>query len=334
MKAQQRSRSKLGMEVLMWVSHAERPLHVDELCHALGVEEGSVDLNIRNIPTIETLLACSLGLVIIEKSSSTVRLVHYILQEYLQHNPNLFLNPHSLIAEVCLTYPNFRHIRNLSLAPCSIPPTAPFIEYASRYWGAHARRETTERVKTLALKLLDGYEKHISLKILLLHGVNIWDWLFYPKNSLKGFTGLHCAAYFGCVEITAALLETSTGKWDVQATDFHGNTALTWAAKRGHEGVVRLLLERKDVDANTPDTKYGRTPLSWAAENGHEGIVRMLLERNDLNPKIANTGHGRTPLLWAAQDRHEEAGAAGTERRQSRKSVFARPNTSPAGCQE
>jgi len=36
MKAQPGGRSKLGMEVLMWVSHAERPLHVNELCHALG----------------------------------------------------------------------------------------------------------------------------------------------------------------------------------------------------------------------------------------------------------------------------------------------------------
>ena len=36
--------SKLGMEVLMWVSHAERPLQVNELCHALGVE-GSEDLD-------------------------------------------------------------------------------------------------------------------------------------------------------------------------------------------------------------------------------------------------------------------------------------------------
>ena len=46
--------SNLGMEVLMWVSHAERPLHVDELCHALGIE-GSEDLDIRNIPTVEIL---------------------------------------------------------------------------------------------------------------------------------------------------------------------------------------------------------------------------------------------------------------------------------------
>ena len=37
MKAQPRSQSKLSMEVLMWVSHVERPLHVDELYQALGV---------------------------------------------------------------------------------------------------------------------------------------------------------------------------------------------------------------------------------------------------------------------------------------------------------
>src|SRR5437588_8943586 len=162
LKAQRRSRSKLGMDVLMWVSHSERPLHVDELCHALGVEEGSVDLNTENIPAIETLLACCLGLVTVEKSSSTVRLVHYTLQEHLSDNPNLFLKPHSMIAEVCLTYLNFRHVRDFSPALDSAPPTAPFVEYASCHWGTHARRETTESVKYLALKLLDGYDKHIA----------------------------------------------------------------------------------------------------------------------------------------------------------------------------
>src|SRR5437879_1190925 len=137
----------------MWVSHSERPLHVDELRHALGVEEGSLDLNIENIPAIETLLACSLGLVTIEKSSSTVRLIHYTLQEYLSHNPNLFFQPHSMIAEVCLTYLNFRHVMGFSPTLRSAPPTAPFVEYASCYWSTHARRETTEGVKKLALKL-------------------------------------------------------------------------------------------------------------------------------------------------------------------------------------
>jgi len=154
----------------MWVSYAERSLHVDELCHDLGVE-GSIDFDIGNIPAIETLLACSLGLVTVERSSSAVRLVHYTLQEHLSNNANLFPNPHSIIAEVCLTYVNFPHMRSFPPSLRSAPPTAPFVLYASCYWGTHARFETSEKVKTLALKLLNGYGKHISTKVLLFHGV-------------------------------------------------------------------------------------------------------------------------------------------------------------------
>ena len=129
-KVSEGGKSTLGMEVLMWVSHAKRPLHVNELCHALGVE-GSEDLATRNIPKIVTLLAFTLGFVTVEKSSFTVRLVHYTLQEHLSNNTELFPNAHLIITEVCLTYLNFPHVRGISPAFCSVPPTAPFVKYAS-----------------------------------------------------------------------------------------------------------------------------------------------------------------------------------------------------------
>jgi len=37
-REQKGDQSRLGMEVGMWVSHSERSLRIDELCHALGVE--------------------------------------------------------------------------------------------------------------------------------------------------------------------------------------------------------------------------------------------------------------------------------------------------------
>ena len=51
----------------------------------------------------------------------------------------------------------------------------------------------------------------------------------------------------------------------------------------------------------SPDAadRSGRTPFSWAAESGNGEIVRMLLERNDVNPHTADEG-GRTPFLWTA----------------------------------
>jgi len=69
-KGQKGGRSRLGMEALMWVSKSERPLRTSELCHALGVKTGSHDLSIESIPTIRTLLACSLGLITVEASST------------------------------------------------------------------------------------------------------------------------------------------------------------------------------------------------------------------------------------------------------------------------
>ena len=301
MQAQPRSRSKLGMDALMWVSHAERPLRVDELCHALGVE-GSTDLDAHNIPKIETLLACSLGLVTVEKSSSTVRLVHYTLQEHLTNNTNLFPNPHSIIAEVCLTYLNFPQVRDFSPTLRSVPPAAPFVEYASCHWGTHARSETTENVKNLALRLLDEYDKHISSKLLLLHGIRAEEQPLDKEDTPRGFTGLHGAAYLGCEEIVVALLEANEG--DVWATDIRGNVPIAWASRRGHEGVVRVLLERSYINSDTPGSDYGSAPLLWAAENGHEGVVSILLERSDVNPDKPD-GLGRTPLSWASESGHE-----------------------------
>jgi len=50
-----------------------------------------------------------------------------------------------------------------------------------------------------------------------------------------------------------------------------------------HEGAVRMLLERSDVNTNNADN-WGQEPLSLAAMYEHEGIVRMLQKRNDANP--------------------------------------------------
>jgi len=223
-----------------------------------------------------------------------LRLIHYTLQEYLSHSSDLFLKPHSMISEVRLTCLNLQHVRDFSPTRGSTPSTILFVEYASCYWGTHARRETTESVKRLALELLDGYDKHISSKMPILHWMDRWDRPLDQEDSPRGPSGLHCAAYLKCEDITVALLEMN--KWDIQATDFNGNTATIWAARRGYEGVERILLERSDINPHKAVTRYGRIPLSRAAGNGHEAVVRMLLERSDVDPSMADTEDGQTPL--------------------------------------
>jgi len=71
-KAQDGEKVKLAMTTLMWICHSERPLLVDELCHALAVEIGSTHFNSDNVPATETLLACCQGLVMVDREASTV----------------------------------------------------------------------------------------------------------------------------------------------------------------------------------------------------------------------------------------------------------------------
>ena len=307
LSAQAESKSRLGLKVLMWVLNSQRPLGVGELCHALGVEIGSVDLDPKNVPTLRTLLSSCLGLVTVEASSRTFRLVHFTLKEHLVNHPTLFNNfhnPHATIAEVCLTYLNSRSVMGLSPTLSEAPSTIPFVDYASRYWGEHTRREMTENVKALALRLLDRFDEHISARQLLLRLERDENWtLDLDEEEQTKFTGLHVSAFFGVVEICAEVLKMK--EWDINAGDCFGSTALSWAARGGHEAVVQMLLKRKDINPDHAEIKYGRTPLSRAAAWGREGVVRMLLERKDVNPDQADTEYGLTPLMLAAMAGHE-----------------------------
>ena len=91
-KARAGERARLGVAALMWILHSERPLNVDEICHALAVEIGSAAININNVPSIRTVLGCCQGLAAVDNGSSTVRLIHFTLKEYLsgqiKYRPN------------------------------------------------------------------------------------------------------------------------------------------------------------------------------------------------------------------------------------------------------
>jgi len=298
-KGQGGEKARLGMATLMWISHAERPLKPDELLHTLAIEIGSPDLNSDNILSIGTLLACCQGLVVIDKETSIVRLIHFTLQEYLRAHPQLFGTAHSTIAETCLSYLNSQQVMALSTTPSPDLQSTPFLEYSSLYWGTHAKRDLSDCAKLLALKLFDNYNSHISAKILLEERTRYHYDVNFEKISL--FSGLHCASMFGIDEIVAGLIDVEG--CDINQGDCDGNTPLVWAAWSGHEGVVKILLGRDDANPEKGGL-FDQTPLCYASENGHEGVVKMLLGRDDVNPEKPDD-LGQTPLCFAAQKGQE-----------------------------
>ena len=323
-KAQEGDRARLGIAALLWISHSERPLSAVETCHALAVEIGSADIDTNNVPSIRTVLGCCQGLVAADEGSSTIRLIHFTLKEYLSGHADLFDRPHSRIAETCLTYLNFQAIKDLSASPSSDLRSTPLLEYSSLYWGTHMRMELSDCSRCLALALLNQYDNHVSAK-LLWRSLGSQDFTEYA-GILEPFSALHCISYLGIAEVAIDLIRTK--RWDVNQRDSAGLTPLMWAARYGREDVVKLLLEQKVTKPDIPDTNHGRTALSWAARSGHEGVVRLFLGPQFVNPgnigcwwgapevmgllfgrKYVNPdrldNYGRPPLAQTAQKGHD-----------------------------
>jgi len=286
------SKSRLGMEALMWISHCERPLRSQELWHALGVQLGAEDFSIQNVLSIRTVLGYTLGLVTLDEKASRPHLLHLTLQEYLGQHPTLFATAHSMMAEICLTYLNCLSIRALPPNLDNVLDAKPFLEYATCFRGDHAARGVTEPVKSLALRLFDGYESHVSAGVL-------WGKRIRGRGRVEDtrrISGLHCIAFWGIEEIAIAMLEMK--RWQVNWRDFRSRTPLMWAVLYKKRGMVELFLEQEDIE---PDTvmEDGRTVFSFAAELGNEDAVKLLLKRGDVNPNSMDR-NGRTPISLAA----------------------------------
>jgi len=261
----------------MWVSHAERPLQIDELCHALAAEMWATDLNPENIRSQDTALRSCLGLAMVDKATSTVWLIHDTLQEYLS-GPCILPDAHRTLSQTCLTYLNYDRVKWLPADNVSTLADPPFLEYSSWHWGSHARIELSDHAKFLALDLLSRYDNHIAATLLF---VKIRGYRSsQPTHHL--FTGLHCASYFGIDDMVAALIEAQGS--GINEGECRGVTPLILAAGEGNLGTVSLLLAQDDLYPGKPDNAGG-TLLWWASFNGHEGVVRLLLARGDVNPE-------------------------------------------------
>ncbi|KAF8423394.1 hypothetical protein EV426DRAFT_534358, partial [Tirmania nivea] len=80
--------------------------------------------------------------------------------------------------------------------------------------------------------------------------------------------------------------------------DQEGRTSLSWTAGSGEETTwIWLLLSRQYVDSNTK-AKGGKTPLCCTARKAHEEVVSVLLEREDVEPHVRDE-YGHTLLTWA-----------------------------------
>ncbi|CBJ44411.1 ankyrin repeat domain-containing protein [Ralstonia solanacearum] len=94
------------------------------------------------------------------------------------------------------------------------------------------------------------------------------------------------------------------------AVNANGTNLLASAAKRGHLGVVQLMLARPESPLLINQTnKHGETPLQRAVEAGRVTVVEALLRHAEIAPNVVDK-HGQTPLHVAAGKRHADIARA------------------------
>jgi ankyrin repeat protein len=99
-------------------------------------------------------------------------------------------------------------------------------------------------------------------------------------TNLGGSTMLLQASRIGHEGIVRILLDRSVY---VNLADVHGRTALLLASEKGHDSVVKLLLQAEGIEINSKGDLYGQTALSLASQYGRDSVVKLLLQMDDID---------------------------------------------------
>jgi ankyrin repeat protein len=160
--------------------------------------------------------------------------------------------------------------------------------------GKRAKIDTVDRYGRTPLSYAVWSGKVAVVKLLVKAGARADS-----KDEIGG-TPLSYAVCNGYREIIKLLLKGDT---QVDFEDI-SKELLFSAAEKGHEDVVRLLLDTGKTDLDAKDD-YGQTPLLVAARNGHGAIAKLLLATGEINVHTEDRD-GWTPLSWATEGGYKD----------------------------
>jgi hypothetical protein len=199
----------LAKRVLMWISHAQTPLTVKQLQHAIIVTPGSTELDEMRLTHEKRLISVCAGIVTIDREGNIIRLVHFTAQEYFQRiRGKQFPDAQTSIATTCLTYLALDAFKD---GPCkdqdSIQKRLKKYEfgcYVAQFWAFHARKaETSSGVQKATLVFLADEKKRNSLLQMKTYINSSWG----DISFIEGQTLLHLVAGNGLAMICSLILE-------------------------------------------------------------------------------------------------------------------------------
>jgi ankyrin repeat protein len=316
-------RKALALRIFSWIYYAQRPMLLRELCEAISVVSTD-DIQDLNAYHPEYVREFCRGMVVWEQNSDTVRFTHKTVRDFLKrkYRKQLFLTE---IPRGCLKY---LRLPLFNEGPCSNVNSLeerlkvrPFSRYASQFWAFHAHFEL-EDFEAVADGVVAVFREAKARNSILqiesycnTTGANVW--------FTKGQTLLHVLADKGLEAICKFVLaERGESRYnhirgtlviensrdyrpppeELSGTDENKDTPLHYASRKGHPGVVQLLLKaRLPLEARN---NKGETALICAAAGGQTDVVDVLL--NSRAKIDATNKSGESALMLAARYGHLE----------------------------
>jgi hypothetical protein len=209
----------LSKRVLGWVTNAKRPLSMEELQHALAVEDGISDSDLENIDSPKTIISVCISLVTVNHDQ-TVQLIHITAYEFLKgHDLWPLKDAQSEICRTLITYLSILPLTDgLAVSPRDLKArmaSMPLLSYAARYWGRHA----VEAENLILPEIFSFYSNTATstssfqaLHYQPLKYEELADTLFASLPG--GVTEYHVAAYWG-IQLAVSKLPDESDVFDI-----------------------------------------------------------------------------------------------------------------------
>ncbi|KAJ7351586.1 hypothetical protein DFH08DRAFT_993239 [Mycena albidolilacea] len=280
--AQNTGAREIARSIITWVANAKRPLTVEELQVALGVEQDKGQLDKENFMALKTILSVCTGLVTVDKESSVVRLVHYTMQEYLDKiQAEKFPGAQTEITRTLLTFLAFKGYPDSSWKSGKLPP---LVEY-SQYCLEHAAGQPEDQLRENLLVFLDQAPQWYQRMMGIWH-CPPWNYSDWPSQP----SALWIAAAANLGKTTKFLLERPI-------LPYYPGTEIIAAAYYGHLDIIQLLVEN-GADANAQSEQY--VSAFYVALVKDQKIAELLL--SNLNKCISKHRDATHPT----PDRHPD----------------------------
>ncbi|RDW62198.1 hypothetical protein BP6252_11631 [Coleophoma cylindrospora] len=320
--------------ILHIIVGARRPLTLNEMAVALSVanDPDQQCFKVDEVNRLERRIRRLCGLFVFVNHSK-IYLIHQTAKEFLvqketetshgywKHCLKPF-HTETVLARICVDYLCLRDLDTVKALPryqvrnpgdrplqsysdtsdpinnaegCQRSNVNALLDYAAEHWPNHIR-ESTPISEQLLVKVNSLYQQD-------LHRFSLWFCIYWQAQTSyedqPDMDAIILAAFTGHDFTLRDLLNVEN--IDLEIRDSEGRTALYWAASRGYESTVRLLLD-SHANVNAQGSPYG-SALQAASARGHETIVKLLLDNHaDVNAKGGPYG---SALQAASAEGHE-----------------------------